>query len=136
MSRRSCAVIAILIAAWALCCLVVPYALWDTYLHDAKRYLLFSPNGEFLPAFALACATSILVSAAAALAASKNMSIKAVRMTALMLCAMSVAAALVTVLLAAAPVAVGCLAFTVSIAMAYVFRAERSFGKRGKDGKI
>lgn len=43
----------ILLAAWAACCLAIPTALWGPYIHDVRRYLLFSPNGEMLPIFVL-----------------------------------------------------------------------------------
>lgn len=129
MSRRSWAVIVILIAGWTLCCLVVPHALWDNYMHDARRYLLFSPDGEFLPAFVPACIGSTLVSVVAAFATAGSMRIKTVRMAVLILAAMAVSAALAISLFGTVLVAASCLIFFVAMAIVYIVRAERAFGR-------
>lgn len=129
MSRRSWAVIAILIAGWVLCCLVVPNALWDSYMHDLRRYALFGPSGEFLPIFVPSCIGSIFVSVVAALAASGSMRVRAVRVTVLLLAAMAVSAALVVSLFGAVLVAASCLMFFVAMAIVYVARAERALGR-------
>ena len=129
MSRRTLAVIAILVAGWALCCLVVPNALWDSYMHDLRRYALFGPSGEFLPAFAPACIGSVIVSVVAALASAGSMRVRAVRVTVLLLAAMAVSAALVVSLFGAVLVAASCLIYFAAMAIAYITRAERAFGK-------
>lgn len=136
MSRRTLAVIAILIAGWALCCLVVPNALWDSYMHDARRYALFGPSGEFLPIFVPACIGSVIVSVVAALAAAGSMRVMAVRVTVLILAAMAVSAALVVSLFGTVLVAASCLMFFVAMALTYIVRAERAFGKPKKGDRI
>lgn len=136
MSRRSWAVIAILIASWALCCLVVPNVLWDGYMHDLRRYALFGPSGEFLPLFAPACIGSAIASVVAALAAAGSMRVRAVRMTVLLLAAMAVSAALVVSLFGAVLVAASCLVFFAAMAIVYVTRAEKALGKPRKGAGI
>lgn len=129
MSRRSWVVIAILIAGWALCCLVVPNALWDSYLYDANRYALFGPRGKFLPAFVPACIGSAIASVAAAFAAAGSMRVRAVRTTVLLLAAMAVSAALVVSMFGTVLVAASCIVFFVAMAIVYVIRAEKAYGR-------
>ena len=125
----------ILLAAWAVCCLAIPTALWGPYIHDIGRYLLFSPNGELLPTIvplALLYAAALIF---VIIISKKLIRARLFRATLLVLAALAGMTGILIALSGATLLALFPFGFAAVCGMIYVTYAERhlfqNFGKGG-----
>lgn len=121
--------VALLALSWAICCLAVPTALWDAYVHDFSRYMLLSPSGKLLPKLAPACIACGLALAVAAVVASRLVRAKAVRRMLIALSALAAVASVVIGALGGHLLAFGCVAFVAVSAGVYISQAEKALDK-------